>query len=194
MTTPPFLPASTRAPALYVSGLVQGEPGGAMEPFAFRLPCPPAWDDRQPGAWAAERRARRAYFATLDALRTGRPDPVEAAKIERLLGDLRSQTARASIRHFQRVLEFVGRTGSGTVLPPPAEPMTTVVITAPPGPAGGNRPAEMAERYRWALEWLSTRRYVVPKGLKVEWRASRAAPPAGVNAAAGGRSGIGNPG
>src|SRR5690606_12666609 len=71
VTTPPFAPAPMRAPALYVSGFVDRETDGAVVPFNFRLPCPPSWDDRLPGAWAAERRARRAYFATLDSLRTG---------------------------------------------------------------------------------------------------------------------------
>lgn len=158
------------------------EPDGATVPFAFRLPCPPAWDDRLPGAWAAERRARRAYFATLDALRTGAVDPVETAKIERLLGDLRSHTARATVSHFQRVLQFVERLGSSAVVPPPAEPMTAVVIGAPPLPAASTRPANLATRYRWALEWLSTRRFVASKGLRVEWRVRRATPPAGMQA------------
>lgn len=189
MTTPSYSPgATTRAPALYVSGFVDREPDGATVPFNFRLPCPPAWDDRLPGAWAAERRARRAYFATLDALRTGAVDPVESAKIERLLADLRSKTARATVRHFQRVLDFVERLGNSAVVPAPREPMTAVVIGAPSGSANGVRPVELAERYGWALEWLSTRRFVVSKGLRVEWRLRRATPPAGMNALADGAS------
>jgi hypothetical protein len=171
---------------------VDREPDGDTVPFAFRLPCPPAWDDRLPGAWAAERRARRAYFATLDALRTGAVDPVETAKIERLLADLRSNTARAAVRHFQRVLDFVERLGSREVLPVPAEPMKAVVIGAPPVPATSTRPADLATRYRWALEWLSTRRFVASKGLRVEWRVRRSTPAAGVQAVDDGAAGHGD--
>ncbi|MHB1224130.1 MAG: hypothetical protein ACYC2G_08835 [Gemmatimonadaceae bacterium] len=151
-------------------------------PFAFRLPCPPTWDDRLPGAWAAERRARRAYFATLDALRTGAVNAVETAKIERLLADLRSRTAQTTMRHFQRVIDFVGRPGGGAVVPAPAEPMTAVVIDAPPLPVASTRPVDLATRYRWALEWLSTRRFVASKGLRVEWRVRRPTPSAGMQA------------
>ncbi len=180
MTTPQYSPAPTRAPALYVSGFVDRETDGAVVPFSFRLPCPPAWDDRLPGAWAAERRARRAYFATLDSLRTGAVNPLETAKMERLIGDLRSQTARASLSHFQRVIRFVERWGAGAVVPSPPEPMAAVVITAPPNPSGSSRPPELASRHQWALDWLSTRRFVVTKGLRVEWRVRRATPPAGI--------------
>ncbi len=191
VTTPRYSCTTIRAPALYVSGFVDREADGATVPFAFRLPCPPAWDDRLPGAWAAERRARRAYFATLDALRTGAVDPVETAKIERLIGDLRSHTARTALLHFQRVLEFVGRLGRSAV-PAPTEPMTAVVIGAPPVPAASTRPVDLATRYRWALEWLSTRRFVASKGLRVEWRVRRATPAAGMQAVNGGTAGPGN--
>lgn len=109
-------------------------------------------------------------------------DPVETAKIERLLADLRSNTARAAVRHFQRVLDFVERLGSRAVVPAPAEPMKAVVIGAPPAPATSTRPSDLATRYRWALEWLSTRRFVASKGLRVEWRVRRATPAAGVQA------------
>lgn len=193
VTTPSYSPAPARAPALYVSGFVDRESDGVVVPFAFRLPCPPSWDDRLPGAWAAERRARRAYFATLDALRTGIVDPVETAKMERLIGDLRSQTARATVRHFQRVVEFVERLGGRrAVVPEPPEPMAAVVITAPPVPASGARASDTpSSRYKWALEWLSTRRFVVPKGLRVEWRVRRMTPPAGMNALGDGHSNFG---
>lgn len=194
MTTPFYPPAPTRAPALYVSGLVESGPDGKAAPFSFRLPCPPAWDDRLPGAWAAERRARRAYFATLDALRTGDVNPVETAKIERLLGDLRSQTARAAVSHFQRVLDFVDRPGTSAVIPAPSAPMSAVVISVPPNPPTRRRSTDLEARYRWALEWLSTRHFVVSKGLRVEWRVRRATPPAGVQALGDDRPGLGRSG
>ncbi len=108
--------------------------------------------------------------------------------MERLKGDLRSLTARAAMSHFKQVVEFVERTSAGAVVPLPPEPMAAVVITAPPNPTGVSRPPELASRYRWALEWLSTRRFVVPKGLRVEWRVRRGTPPAGMRALDGGRT------
>jgi hypothetical protein len=185
MTPPSSTPftAPMRAPALYVAGFAEQEPGGPVLPVSFRLPCPPSWDDRHPGAWAAERRARRAYFATLDALRTGAIDPGDEAKIGRLLQDLRSGSAQSAIRHFQRILDYVHRLVGRATLPAPTEPMRGLVITVPP--PGPVRPAELANRYRWALEWLEARRYVVGKGLRIEWRVRRVTPPAGVSVAAG---------
>ena len=170
--------APMRAPALYVTGFAEREPGGTVTPFSFRLPCPPTWDDRPPGAWAAERRARRAYFATLDALRTGTIDPQDEVKISRLLDELRSGTAATAVRHFQRVLAYVHHLAGRPTLPAPPAPMRAVVITAPP--PGPVRPVEFEARYRWALEWLDARRYVVSKGLRIEWRIRRATPPAGL--------------
>ncbi len=163
--------APTRAPALYVSGLVEKGQDDAVRPYTFRLPCPPSWDDRRPTAWAAERRARRAYFATLDALRTGTIDPDEEAKIGRLVNDLRSNTAQETIRHFQRILGFVRGAAEGeATIPDPPAPMKSVVITAPV-PTGPSRSSDLTTRYRWALDWLEARRYVAAgKELRIEWR------------------------
>src|SRR5688500_2459837 len=94
-----------RAPALYFVGTLPDADGG--KPFNFRLPCPPTWHDRAPSAWAADRRARRAYFATLDALRSGRVDEEEVAKSQRLLADIRSMSARAALTHFLRIMDTV---------------------------------------------------------------------------------------
>ncbi|HEY0971577.1 MAG TPA: hypothetical protein VGE02_11475 [Gemmatimonadales bacterium] len=165
-------PTPTRAPALYVSGTLEHGEDGASLPVAFRLPCPPVWDDRRPAAWAAERRARRAYFATLDALRTGSIDPTEEAKIGRLIEDLRSQSASKTIRHFQRVLEHVRDLAGSPTLPNPPCPMKRVVITVPaPSSSRPRRASDVAARYRWALEWLEARRYVAAgKELRLEWR------------------------
>lgn len=166
--------APTRAPALYLAGFVDREPDGEVVPFSCRLPVPPSWDDRRPGAWAAERRARRAYFATLDALRTGAIDPDEEAKLQRLAQDLRSATALEAMRHLQRILDFVRESAGRVVVPTPPAPLASVVITAPPG--GSTRPPDLEARYRWALEWLQARRYLVGKSPRVEWRIRRVTP------------------
>ena len=140
----------------------------SAEPFQFRLPCPPVWQDRRPAAWAAERRGRRAYFTALDALRTGAVDEAEAAKVERLYAEVRSESARASLRHFRRILDTVRRAG-GPIIPTPDAPLTTLVITAPPS-TGNIAPAALAERYHWSMEWLCARRYIVAKELRLEWQ------------------------
>lgn len=174
-----------RAPALYVAGFVDRESDGAVVPFTFRLPCPPSWDDRQPGAWAAERRARRAYFATLDAMRTGVVDQTESTKLDRLLNDLRSRNASSAVGHFRTVMDFVRRLGGKPVISAPPAPLDAVVITAPPSPTGGVRPSDLSERYRWALDWLTTRRFLAVKELRVEWRVRRVTPRRGVRALPG---------
>ena len=165
-------PSSTpsRAPALYFLGRASDAPADAPA-FAFRLPCPPAWPDRAPSAWAAERRARRAYFAALDALRRGSVDPAEEAKARRLLQDLKSPIAGGAIRHFLRVFDLARRSGE-PIIPTPPQPLTDLTVTAPP--VGDILDSEgLAARYRWAFDWLAARRYVVGKGLRVDWRVRR---------------------
>lgn len=164
---PPTATEPTRAPALYCAGHA-GPTSSSNPPFHFRLPCPPIWDDRRPSAWAAERRARRAYFAALDALRTGQVDETEATKVDRLHDDLRSDSARASMRHFRRILGTVRRAAQ-PILPTPPAPLTALTITVPPT-SGNMTPAALAERYRWSMEWMNARGYVVPKGLRLEWQ------------------------
>ena len=176
-------PVPTRAPALYIAAFVE-EGDGTVVPFHFRLPCPPLWDDRQPGAWAAERRARRAYFAALDALRTGAVDAEEEAKAERLRRDLRSQTALTAVGHFHRVFELVHRRDGTPVVPTPPAPLRAAVITVPPGP-GSIRPSELEARYRWTLDWLQARRFFVGKGLILDWRIRRVAARPGGHAGRG---------
>lgn len=160
-------PDPTRAPALYCAGYT-GQPSPEAPPFLFRLPCPPVWEDRRPSAWAAERRGRRAYFIALDALRTGEVDEAEAAKVDRLWGDLRSDSARSSLAHFRRILMMV-RTAGRPILPTPPEPLAALTITVPPT-TGSMAPAALAERYRWATDWLCARRFIVARELRLEWQ------------------------
>ena len=157
-----------RAPALYFS-----TPASSPTPVAFRLPCPPAWDDRRPNVWAAERRARKAYVAALEALATGTVPAEQAVKIQRLAGEVRSVSARLGLEHLLRVLGFVRRHGSA-VLPPPEAPLTTVIATVPLPPQGAGEEG-LRRRYAWALEWLQTRRYLATRNLSIEWRVDVAA-------------------
>ena len=168
----------SRAPALYVAGFAAGE----SEPVVvFRLPGPPAWPGRPLGGWAAERRARKAYFAVLDAMRTGLVQEEQASALARLVRDVRSDAAREALAHLQRVLHAVTRTPAAPLLDAPPAPLTAVEL-APVGPPGGaaERGRPMDDRYAWALDWLRTRGLIATSGLTVRWRkASPAAPPPG---------------
>ena len=157
-----------RAPALYFSA-----PASSPTSIAFRLPCPPVWDDRQPSVWPAERRAREAYVATLEALATGTVPPEQAVKIQRLASEVRSVSARLTLEHLLRVLGFVRNHGRA-VLPPPEAPLTSVVATVPLPPQGAGEEG-LRRRYAWALEWLQTRRYLATRNLSIEWRVDVAA-------------------
>lgn len=176
--------APTRAPALYLTGHSAADPSAPA--FACRLPCPPNWDDRAPGARAAERRARRAYFAALDALHTGTVDAEDEAKCARLAGELRSNAARGAVTHFLRIFALARRAAGTPLLAAPAAPLETVTITAPA--VGVTEPDLLAARFRWALEWLDARRFVVGgKRLRVQWQVRRITLGGVVVEAAGGR-------
>ena len=165
-------PRSMRAPALYFAGT---SASGDSPTRRFRLPCPPTWDDRRPTVWAAHRRARKAYFAVLTALRTGRVAPDDIARIDGLLSETRSKSAASGLRHLRRVLQLVhARDGEPLLLPPPA-PLSSVTVTAPIPPRLAHDPSVPIEkrlelRYEWALEWLRTNRFIVGKGLEIWWR------------------------
>jgi hypothetical protein len=154
-----------RAPAVYV---VAGYTARTGTPVRFRLPLPPAWDDRPPGAWAAERRARKAYWAALDALATGRADRDAVGKAARLADDVRSGVMQATLQQLLRVFRLVTR-AERPLLPAPESPWDRVLLGVPAGPAGAH-PEALARRYAWTLEWLRTRRLVTARGLRVEWR------------------------
>lgn len=184
-------PRQVRAPAVYVSGRAAADPASTM---AIRLPSPPRWDDRRPSAWAAERRARKAYFAALDALATGLVVAEDVAKLDRLILDVRSATARTALGQLRRVFEYAQRTTGDddpAILPAAAGPCDRIVVALPVGERD-ERPEVLAERYAWTLEWLRTRRFVVGgKGLAIEWRVARAAgrevpPPGGMSCAPAG--------
>jgi hypothetical protein len=132
----------------------------------MRLPCPPAWDDRPPSARAAERRARKAYFAALDALYQGEVREDAVGKLQQLVGDVRSRTARTALEHLLRVFGFVRR--DGPVLVAPAAPWERVTIGVPADVWTTDR-AKLVDRYAWPLEWLRMRRFVAGKSLMIDW-------------------------
>ena len=159
----PNLGRPPRAPALYFSGRL---PGLAAP---FRLPLPPDWAGRPPAVRAAERRARKAYFAALDALHLGQVNGDAVGKLDRLVADLRVGTANRAVEHLLRVFAFVGRTGGRPVLAAPGEPLAQLTVTVPAEMWSSDR-ERMAARLAWPLEWLRMRRFIVGKELELEWR------------------------
>jgi hypothetical protein len=159
---------ASRAPALYIVGRATARPDVVS---TFRLPCPPPVDDGPVGALAAERRVRKAYYATLDTLRTGVVAPDRLAKLGRLAAEVRSATTRAGLEHLRVVQRFVQRAASGwPVIEPPAVPFDRVVVTAPFDPASPPDRSELERRYEWALDWLRMHRWLAGREVAIEWR------------------------
>jgi hypothetical protein len=157
----PNLGRPPRAPALHLSGF----PGLAAP---FRLPLPPDWAGRLPAVRAAERRARKAYFAALDALHLGQVNEDAVGKLHRLVADLRVGTANRAVEHLLRVFSFARRAGE-PVLSAPDEPLARLTVSVPAEFWSADR-ERMAARLAWPLEWLRMRRYVVGKELEIDWR------------------------
>ena len=157
-----------RAPALYVVGFALSRPEAET---AFRLPCPPRSEEGPIGGAAAELRVRKAYYATLDALRTGQAEPERIAKLGRLIREVRSESVREGLEHLRRVQRFVRSAGGGwPVIPTPSLALDHIVVSAPASPSEDLTDAELTHRYAWALDWLRMHRWTVGRGLLLEWR------------------------
>jgi hypothetical protein len=128
---------------------------------------------------AAERRARKAYFAALDALYRGEVNEDAAGKLRRLVTDVRSLTARSALEHLLRVFGFVRREAVAVLVAPPV-PCERVAIGVPGAQWTPDR-ERLPERYAWPIEWLRMHRFVAGKALVVDWyplpEASRAVSP-----------------
>ncbi|HLV26257.1 MAG TPA: hypothetical protein VKZ41_08070 [Gemmatimonadales bacterium] len=167
-STPPTYSASpdkrpTRAPAVYCR--LRSADGG----LSFRIPCPPCWDGKAPSGWAAERRARRAYFAALDALHTGKEVESERSKLGRFVDEMRNTRIRGQLEHLVRVLDFSLRRHTVTTVDKPDRPFNRVELTVPV-PPGAEGSGQLEERFRWTLEWLQTRGYTAGRDLRIDWR------------------------
>ncbi|HKG92112.1 MAG TPA: hypothetical protein VKA84_09485 [Gemmatimonadaceae bacterium] len=172
---------------MYFAGAMRasGEP-----PTVFRLPVPPKLDEVRAAAWAIERRAKRAYFAALDAMRTGQVDPEQAAKLDRLLAEATTPAAQAVLGHLKRVMDAAVREGqTEPLLPPPPVAFDSIVATSTDASVAAE--ADPTGRLAWPLEWLRTRGYVAGgKSLEYRWEAPAAASPpspAGADAPAASR-------
>jgi len=153
--------AASRAPAIYIAG---SSVDGVRQ--SFRLPLPPSLD--RATVWAAARRTRRAYIATLDAMRAGDLAPQRREKLARLYRDARSDPVRDALAHYQRILDAVGHGATRRpLLPPPAR------LVAPSGAVPRELYAPRStldERLSCVVGWLCTHGYLVAGELPVRWR------------------------
>ncbi|HWZ58524.1 MAG TPA: hypothetical protein VNW46_06050 [Gemmatimonadaceae bacterium] len=162
--------ATRRAPALVLSGRPGDE--GAEGAFRFRIPFPPVPTLGVYAAHAVERRAKKVYFAVLDAMRTGTVDPAARARLARLIAEAKPR-ADDVLRHLMRVLDAVARHARETgrpLMPQPPAPLTelSVEFIATSAPAVGRSAANaVSEVLQWPLEWLQTRGVAVQKGVQV---------------------------
>lgn len=147
-----------RAPALYFSGRT---PAGV--PYSFRLPCPPTIGKRHGLAQAVERRAKKAYFAALDALVSGQVDPERDAKLRRLITEVRTDALGVGLVQLVRAMNAAGQAGGLPLIPAPPAPLDEIVATATCAHARETLLTHLA----WPLEWLRTRGWVVASGLRV---------------------------
>jgi hypothetical protein len=165
-----------RAPALVVSGRPSDEPGKVA--FQFRLPFPPVPTLGVYAAHAVERRAKKVYFAVLDAMRTGTVDPAVRARLARLIAEAKPR-ADDVLRHLMRVLDAVARnareTGGRPLVTPPPAPLAELsveLIAVTPSAPGRRATDAVTELLQWPLEWLQTRGLAVQKGVQVSFEPS----------------------
>lgn len=154
-----------RAPAIYCR-LLDDEKGISK---SFRLPCPPSWDGKPAKGWAAERRARRAYFAALDALRTGQVTDVERTKLQRFVDEVRHGSVKTHLEHLRRVFDFAHLSDGAPVLRKPEQPFNRIELTVPVTDIS-SRPVQLEQRFAWTIEWLRTRGYTAGRALRIDWR------------------------
>ncbi len=160
-----------RAPALVVHGRADSD---AVPRYKFRLPVPPVPVAGAYAAHAVERRAKKLYFAVLDAMRTGRIDPTLRSKLTRLIIEARPRPDYM-LRHLVRVLDAVARrareTGGKPLLPLPSAPLAEIDVSISkaqvPTPESSALLATVNEALRWPVEWLQTRGLALAKSLQV---------------------------
>ena len=157
---------SQRAPAVYIAATCVAKPEAR---YQFRLPCPPEPVDGIVGDRGTKRWAERAYFATLDAMRTGRVDEEHTITLGKLLLETTTRSARGAFEHLGRVIDAVVRNAGKALLPPPPPtPLDSLVATATVTLA--TEWDDLVERLVWPLAWLQTRGYVVREGVDLQWQ------------------------
>ena len=149
-----------RAPALIVRGRSSSD---ADTRYRFRLPVPPVPSGGSYAAHAVERRAKKLYFAVLDAMRTGVIEPTLRGRLTRLILEARPRPDYM-LRHLMRVLDAVARrareTGGKPLLGLPPAPLAEIDVSMPAA-------VGVHEAIRWPLEWLQTRGLTLAKSASV---------------------------
>lgn len=165
---------AAKAPMLRVEGRV---PSNTDATIVFHLPLPPLAGAGARAVHALERRAKKAYFAVLDAMRTGIVDADRAAQVSRLAGEARARrSADTASEALDQLVWVMGAVAAGVagapLLPHLSEPLAALVVGVTSASASAllvPSPSEaLPEFLRWPLEWLQTRGFTVPTGLDVK--------------------------
>ena len=160
------------APMLRVEGCVSGD---ESQRVVFHLPLPPLGSRGLRTVHAVERRAKKAYFAVLDAMRTGVVDADRNAQLRRLAGEVRTRANGAMIVDaLQQLVTLMGGIATGMggapMLPELNQPLVALVIGLTSGSAPLPSSADpLSEMLHWPLEWLHTRGVTVARGLEIRW-------------------------
>ena len=159
-------------PMLRVEGSVSGDSSVRV---VFDLPFPPLGGAGVRAVHALERRAKKAYFAVLDAMRTGVVDAERVGQLRRLAGEVRTRRSAEMVADaLEQLIGVMGTIATGMggapVLPELNQPLAALVIGLRSTPASLPASAEsLSEVLRWPLEWLRTRGVTVANGLEIRW-------------------------
>ncbi len=151
-------------------------PGAGNRQVVFHLPLPPLDGAGLRAVHALERRAKKAYFAVLDSMRTGRVDADRNAQLRRLVGEVRTRRSAGRVAEaLEQLLGVMGAVATGVggapAMPELNEPIAALVVGITNGSTPLPASAEaLTDILRWPLEWLKTRGVTVANGLEVQWR------------------------
>jgi hypothetical protein len=165
-------PRAPRAPMLRVEGCVSGS-GKPL--VVFHLPLPPLGGASLRAVHALERRAKKAYFAVLDAMRTGVVDAERSAQLRRLAGEVRTRRSGGMVADaLEQLVTVMGAIATGVAGAPSVPELNQPLVALVVGVTSGSTPlpvsAEaLAELLSWPLEWLRTRGVTVTNGLEIHW-------------------------
>jgi hypothetical protein len=158
------------APMLRVEGCVSGD---STVRVVFHLPLPPLGGAGVRAVHALERRAKKAYFAVLDSMRTGVVDMDRIAQLRRLAGEVRTRRSTEMVADaLEQLVSLMGSIAAGMggapLLPELHQPLAALVIglSAASAPLPTSADA-LADVLRWPLEWLRTRGVTVASGLEI---------------------------
>src|SRR5215469_17519309 len=116
---------------LRVEGCVSGDSSVRV---VFHLPFPPLGGAGVRAVHALERRAKKAYFAVLDAMRTGVVDSDRVTQLRRLTGEVRTRRSGCAMvgDALEQLLGILGTIAAGIggepLLPEINQPLAELVI------------------------------------------------------------------